>query len=201
MTNPIADIEKSDVILITGSNTTENHPVLSSYVKRAVTQKGAQLIVVDPRRIPITKFATHWLRQNLGTDVAWINGMMHVIINEKLYDEDYVNSRTVGLDEVKKIVEKFTPEYVEEITGIDKDQLRAAARLYAQMQLQLEDLVADLAGYQVDGRPVLENGATLRRLGEIAVRINYLELLCKRSISATLHGDDALGSASLAKSV
>jgi alkylation response protein AidB-like acyl-CoA dehydrogenase len=76
-----------------------------------------------------------------------------------------------------------------------------AARLYAQMQLQLEDLVADLAGYQVDGRPVLENGATLRRLGEIAVRINYLELLCKRSISATLHGDDALGSASLAKSV
>jgi alkylation response protein AidB-like acyl-CoA dehydrogenase len=76
-----------------------------------------------------------------------------------------------------------------------------AARLYAQMQLQLEDLVADLVGYQVDGRPVLENGATLRRLGEIAVRINYLELLCKRSISATLHGDDALGSASLAKSV
>jgi alkylation response protein AidB-like acyl-CoA dehydrogenase len=76
-----------------------------------------------------------------------------------------------------------------------------AARLYAQMQLQLEDLVADLAGYHVDGRPVLENSATLRRLGEIAVRINYLELLCKRSISATLHGDNALASASLAKSV
>ena len=76
-----------------------------------------------------------------------------------------------------------------------------AARLYAQMQVQLQDLVADLAGHEVDGRPVLENGSTLRRLGEIAVRISYLELLCKRSISATLHGGDALGSASLAKSV
>ncbi|MBS1238178.1 MAG: morA, partial [Deltaproteobacteria bacterium] len=97
MTNPIGDIEEANVILITGSNTTENHPVLSSYVKRAVTQKGAKLIVADPRRIPIVDFADVWLRQTLGTDVAWINGMMHVIIKEKLYDEAYVNSRTVGL--------------------------------------------------------------------------------------------------------
>jgi alkylation response protein AidB-like acyl-CoA dehydrogenase len=76
-----------------------------------------------------------------------------------------------------------------------------AARLYAQMQVQLEDLVADLADYEVDGRPALEHAPTMRRLGEIAVRISYLELLCKRSISATLHGGDALASASLAKSV
>jgi hypothetical protein len=76
-----------------------------------------------------------------------------------------------------------------------------AARLYAQMEVQLADLVADLAGHTVDGRPVLADRATLVRLGEVAVRINYLELLCKRSISATLHGGDALGSASLAKSV
>ena len=65
MTNPIGDIEKADVILITGSNTTENHPVLSSYVKRAVTLKGAKLIVVDPRKIPITRFATYWLWSGL----------------------------------------------------------------------------------------------------------------------------------------
>jgi formate dehydrogenase alpha subunit len=132
MTNPISDIEKANVILITGSNTTENHPVLSSYVKRAVTFKGAKLIVVDPRKIPITQFATLWIRPKLGTDVAWINGVMHVIIKEKLYDEAYVNSRTVGLDELKKMVEKYTPDYVEEITGIPRDQLIAAARLYAQ---------------------------------------------------------------------
>ena len=131
MTNPIGDIEKANVILITGSNTTENHPVLSSYVKRAVTFKGAKLIVVDPRRVPIVDFATLWLRQNVGTDVAWINGIMHIILKENLYDEEYVTSRTVGLDELKKTVEKFTPEYVEGITGIPAGQLEEAARLYA----------------------------------------------------------------------
>ena len=131
MTNPIEDIEKAQVILITGSNTTENHPVLSSYVKRAVTRLGAKLIVIDPRRIPITRFADIWLRQTPGTDVAWINGMIHVIIRDRLYDEDYVKARTVGLDEMKKAVEKYTPEYVEEITGIPAGDLTAAAELYA----------------------------------------------------------------------
>jgi len=134
MTNPIEDIEKAGVILITGSNTTENHPVLSSYVKRAVSFKGAKLIVVDPRRIPIARFATLWLRPNLGTDVAWINGMMHVIVKEKLYDEDYVRSRTEKFEDLKKIIEKYTPEYAEEISGIPKDQLIEAARLYARSQ-------------------------------------------------------------------
>ena len=131
MTNPIEDIEKAEVILVTGSNTTKNHPVIASYIKRAVKFKGAKLIVVDPRKIPITRFATIWLRQNLGTDVVWINGMMHVIIQEKLYDEAYVKTRTVGLDELIKAVEKFTPEYVEHITGIPKEALVDAARLYA----------------------------------------------------------------------
>jgi len=131
MTNPIQDIEESDVLLITGSNTTENHPVLSSYVKRAVMHKGAKLIVVDPREIPITRFATIWLRQNLGTDVAWINGMLHVIIKENLYDEAYLTARTVGLEEIKEVVAKYTPEYVEGITGIPGEQLVGAARLYA----------------------------------------------------------------------
>lgn len=132
MTNPIEDIESSDLILITGSNTTENHPVLSSYVKRAVTLKGAKLIVVDPRRIPITRFATLWLRPMPGTDVAWINGMMNIIINEKLHDEEYVRSRTVGFEELEKTVAKYTPEYVEGITGIRKEQLSEAARLFAE---------------------------------------------------------------------
>jgi alkylation response protein AidB-like acyl-CoA dehydrogenase len=76
-----------------------------------------------------------------------------------------------------------------------------AARLYAQLEMQLRDLVADLADCEIDGTPVLEDTAVLRRLGEVAVRIKYLEVLCQRSISATLHGGDALGSASLAKSV
>ncbi len=131
MTNPIEDIEASDVILVTGSNTTENHPVLSAYVKRAVALKGVKLIVVDPRKIPLTRFAAVWMRQNPGTDVIWINGMMHMIIKEKLYDEKYVLSRTIGLDALKNTVEKYTPEYTEEMTGIPKEKLMEAARLYA----------------------------------------------------------------------
>ena len=131
MTNTIGCIEKADVILITGSNTTENHPVLSSFVKRAVTQKGAKLIVVDPRRIKITRYADKWLRQNLGTDVAWINGLIHVIIKENLHAQEYVANRTEGFEEVKKTVEKYTPAYVEEITGIPAQEIIDAARLYA----------------------------------------------------------------------
>ncbi len=72
-----------------------------------------------------------WLRQNLGTDVAWINGMMHVIIQENLHAKAYVESRTVGFEEVKRVVEKFTPEFVEEISGIPARQIVEAARLYA----------------------------------------------------------------------
>jgi len=131
MTNTIADIEEADVILITGSNTTENHPVLSTFIKRAVTQRDATLIVVDPRRIKMTQFAHHWLRQNLGSDVAWINGMMHVIIKEGLHDKAFIDTRTEGFDVLAKMVEKYTPEHVEKITGIRAEDLIAAARCYA----------------------------------------------------------------------
>ena len=131
MTNTIADIETADVILITGSNTSENHPVLSTFVKRAVKFRGAKLIVVDPRRIKMTEFAQQWLRPNLGTDVAWINGMMHVIIKEKLHDAEFVEKRTEGFEELRQQVEKYTPEFVEGITGIPAESLVAAAKLFA----------------------------------------------------------------------
>jgi formate dehydrogenase major subunit len=131
MTNTISDIETADVILVTGSNTTENHPVLSSFIKRAVTQRGAKLIVIDPRRIKLAGFAEYWLRQNLGSDVAWINGMMNVIISEDLHDKEFIENRTEGFEELKKAVEKYTPEYTEKITGIPAQQLIEAARLYA----------------------------------------------------------------------
>jgi formate dehydrogenase alpha subunit len=134
MTNTIADIEEADVILITGSNTTENHPVLSSVVKRAVTAKGAKLIVVDPRRIRITRYAAKWLRQNLGTDVAWINGLMHVIIKEGLHAKQFIENRTEGFDELQKMVEKFTPDTVAQITGIPAQEIIDAARLFAQAE-------------------------------------------------------------------
>jgi formate dehydrogenase major subunit len=131
MTNTIGDIADADVILITGSNTTENHPVISSFVKRAIKFNNTRLILVDPRRIKIAAFAHKWLRQNLGTDVAWINGMMNVIIDEDLYDHAFVEERTEGFEAMKEAVATYTPDYVETITGIPAEDLRAAARMYA----------------------------------------------------------------------
>ena len=131
MTNTIGDIETADVILITGSNTTENHPVLSSFVKRAVSFRDAKLVLVDPRRIKIAEFADNWIRPNLGTDVAWINGFMHVIIKDELYDKTFVENRTEGFEELKKTVEAYTPDHVETITGIPANDLADAARCYA----------------------------------------------------------------------
>ena len=130
MTNTIADIETSDLILVTGSNTTENHPVLSTFVKRAVL-KGKKLCLIDPRRVNLANHAEKWLRPFPGTDIAWINGMMHLIIKENLHDKKFVEERTENFDALKEIVEKYTPEHVEAITGIDKEDLIEVARQFA----------------------------------------------------------------------
>jgi formate dehydrogenase major subunit/formate dehydrogenase alpha subunit len=131
MTNSIADLSESDCYLITGTNTTENHPVIATFIKRAIVQRGAKLILVDPRDIDLAKFATIWFRQKPGTDIAWINGLIHVIINEGLADEKFIAERTENFDALKKTVSKYTPEHVESITGIPKDELAKAARMYA----------------------------------------------------------------------
>jgi len=131
MTNSIDDLGESDCYLITGTNTTENHPVISTFIKRAVTQKGAKLILVDPRNIELAKYATIWLRQKPGTDIAWLNGIMNVIITEGLADDKFIAERTENFDALKETVSKYTPEYVEEISGIPAEDLKAAARLYA----------------------------------------------------------------------
>ena len=130
MTNPIADLLKSEVILVTGSNTTENHPIFANYIKEAVLKKGAKLIVVDPRKIDLVDYATIWLRQKPGTDVAWINGLIHLIIREKLPAYDYIRERTEGFEALKTAVEKYTPEYVSAITGVPVADLAAASLLY-----------------------------------------------------------------------
>ena len=131
MTNSIGDLAEADCFLITGSNTTENHPVISTIIKQAVSQRGAKLILADPRGIDLSRFATIWLRQKPGTDVAWLNGMAQVIISEGLADGEFIAERTENFDGLKEAVKTFTPDYVESITGIPKDKLVEAARLYA----------------------------------------------------------------------
>jgi formate dehydrogenase alpha subunit len=131
MTNSIEELERSDVALVTGSNTTETHPVISSFVKRGVKSGRTKLIVVEPRRINLVEYADVWLRQKPGTDIAWINGMMHVIIDEDLCAKEYIAERTEGFEDLKKAVAEYTPERVEKITGIPPQDLLEAARLYA----------------------------------------------------------------------
>jgi formate dehydrogenase major subunit len=131
MTNSIDEIEYTDLIFATGTNTTENHPVIGAKVKRAVTRNGAKLIVIDPRKIDLVKYADIWLCQKPGTDVAVINGMLNVIIAEDLHAKDYIASRTEGFDALKALVSKYTPEYVEKISGVPAEDLKKAARMYA----------------------------------------------------------------------
>ncbi|MDD4362609.1 MAG: formate dehydrogenase subunit alpha [Atribacterota bacterium] len=131
MTNSIKEIAHASVIYLTGSNTTENHPIIALEIKKAVTKNGAKLIVADPREIELTKYATLWLRQKPGTDVALFNGLMNVIITEGLEDKKFIEERTEDYDRMKEIVLKYTPELVEKITGIPADDIREAARIYA----------------------------------------------------------------------
>lgn len=131
MTNPLKDVLNSKVILITGTNTTSNHPIIANYIHEAVSKHGAKLIVVDPRRIKLVELSHVWLRPRVGTNVAWINGLMNVIINENLQAQSYIDERTTGFEELKNCVAKYTPEYVSNICGIPEKDLVAAARLFA----------------------------------------------------------------------
>lgn len=130
MSNSIAEMKDLDVFIVTGSNTTETHPVISTFLREAVVRNGAKLIVVDPRGIELTQFATHWLRQNAGTDVAVFQAMAQVIIEEKLYDENFIKSRVENFENYKDQIISCTPEWAENISGVPANQIREAARLY-----------------------------------------------------------------------
>lgn len=130
MTNSISEIKDTDCILVTGSNTTEAHPIIALEIKKAV-KKGAKLIVVDPRQIELAEIATLHLRQIPGTDVAWLNGMMKVIIDEELYDKKFIAARCEDFDLLKETVAEYSLDYVEKISGIDPSSLEKAAKIFA----------------------------------------------------------------------
>ncbi len=131
MSNSIAEMENLDAFIITGSNTTETHPVIANFLKRAIRQNGAKLVVVDPRRIEMSNFAELWLQQKPGTDVAVFQGMAHVVVKEKLYDEAFIANRTEGFHDYIESLEECTPEWAEEISGVPANKIRQAARIYA----------------------------------------------------------------------
>lgn len=130
MTNSIAEIEDADAIFIIGSNTAEAHPVIGTYVVRA-RKKGAKLIVADPRAVGLAEKADVYLQHLPGTDVALLNGIMHVILKEDLWDKEFVDSRTEGFAALAETLQKYTPEYVQQITGVPAADIAEAARIYA----------------------------------------------------------------------
>ncbi|MFN2188602.1 MAG: formate dehydrogenase subunit alpha [Candidatus Promineifilaceae bacterium] len=131
MSNSIAEMEKLEAFIVTGSNTTETHPVIANFLKRAVRKNGAKLIVIDPRQIEMTNFSTLWLRQKPGTDVAVFQAMAHVIIREELYDPDFIAGRTEGFQEYIGTLVEFTPQWAESVSGVPAGLIEQAARIYA----------------------------------------------------------------------
>ncbi len=121
----------AEVIIIIGANPTVNHPVAATFIKNAVKQKGAKLIVIDPRRQALSRLAYKHLSFRPGTDVAMLNAMLNVIITEKLYDEQYIAAFTENFEALKANIVGFTPEKMAEVCGIDAHTLREVARLYA----------------------------------------------------------------------
>ncbi len=131
MTNSMAEIENNDVLFVIGSNTKESHPIIALRMIKA-KRKGAKIIIADPRRVPMVRFADLWMQHKPGTDVALLNGMMHVIVKEGLVNRDFIASMTEGFDEeFKKNLDEYTPEAASRITGVPKEQIVQAARLYA----------------------------------------------------------------------
>ena len=131
MSNTAAEVIHSDVFLVTGSNTAETHPIIALQMKAAVEKHGAKLIVVDPRRVEMVNWATLWLPEKPGTDVPLFSAMAHVIIKEQLYNQDFIDRRTEGFEDFRKSIEPCTPEYAEAISGVDRNLIIQAARMYA----------------------------------------------------------------------
>ena len=133
MTNSIEDIaEDAQAYLAIGTNTTEQHPVIGMRLRQAVRKRGAKLIVADPRKIDLTDFAVLHLRHQPGTDIALVNGLMHIILANGWEDKDYIKKRTEGFEDFKAVVDQYTPEKTSQITGVSVEDLEKAAEILGQ---------------------------------------------------------------------
>lgn len=131
MTNSIEEILDTDAIFVIGSNTTENHPVIGTHMKRAI-KKGAKLIVADPRRIELADYADVFLQIKPGTNIALLNGMINVIIEKGLHDREYIEERTENFEDFEIKIRQYTPERTAKICGVDPGDIIKAAEIYAQ---------------------------------------------------------------------
>ncbi|MYC05747.1 MAG: formate dehydrogenase subunit alpha [Chloroflexi bacterium] len=130
--NSYQDYEEAGCLVIIGSDANSNHPVAASRMRRAVLERGAKLIVINPRRIDMCDFAELWLRPRPGTDVALLNAMAKVILDENLVDWDFVNGRTEEFENWRSVIDGYTLDYAESLTGVRADDIAQAARIYAE---------------------------------------------------------------------
>ena len=129
--NSYVDYDEAGCLLVVGSDPSTNHPVLASRMRRAISERGAKLIVINPKRIDMCDHAELWLRPRPGTDVALLNAMARVIVEEGLWDEKFVQDRTEDFQQWRDVVDGYTLEYAEEITGVPSEDIARAARIYA----------------------------------------------------------------------
>ncbi|HEX3170434.1 MAG TPA: formate dehydrogenase subunit alpha, partial [Burkholderiales bacterium] len=130
VSNQVNDVANAEVIFLIGANPTSNHPVAATWLKNAV-KRGATLIVADPRRSDLARHAAHYLQFKPDTDVGLLNAIMHTIVNEGLVDEDFIRSRTIGYEELKRNVANYSPEAMAPVCGIPAETIKIVARLYA----------------------------------------------------------------------
>ena len=130
VSNPFYDCENSEVVIVIGANPTENHPVAATFFKNAA-KRGSKLIVIDPRKSSLNKYAYESLNFRPGTDVALLNSIMNVIVKEKLYDQQYIKGYTEGFKDLEKNIKDFPPEKMEKVTGVKVETIKKVARTYA----------------------------------------------------------------------
>ena len=130
VSNQVNDVAHAEVIFLIGSNPIANHPVAATWIKNAV-KRGATFIYADPRRSELSRHATYSLQFKPDTDVALLNAMMHTIVHEGLVDEKFIQSRTIGFEELRKNVEGYSPEAMAPVCGIPAETIKEVARVYA----------------------------------------------------------------------
>jgi len=136
VSNPVIDVLDAEVVIVIGSNPTVNHPVAATWIKNAV-ERGTKLVVMDPRRGELARIATHVLQFRPGADVALLNSMLHVIVDEGLVDERFIADRTEGFEALAANVKGFSPERMQAVSGIAPETVRAVARLYAKSRASM----------------------------------------------------------------
>ena len=133
VSNQVEDGSDAEVMIVIGSRPTVNHPVAATWLKNG-SKRGQKLIVIEPYRSDIARHASHFLQIRPSSDVALLNGMMHVIIEEGLQNDEYINQYTENFDSIVENVKDFTPEVASQICGIEPDTIREVARIYAKAE-------------------------------------------------------------------